>query len=157
MPAFFARLNARRQLQLVIVAATLLLVLGSTLSWQMHVGKFATRAALAESGRNLEAMAALLARYSALQAGRGNAAEDSPDLAAIVNRTLQGRSFQPARIQQGADGELQVRLDEVAFADALAWLVELESAGGIVVGAVSANQGSNGSTNMTMTLVLHGG
>ena len=155
MPAIFTRLNARRQLQVVVASAALMLVLGSLLSWEMHRSNLAARTALTESENNLEAMDALLVRYSALQAGRGNETAASADIAAIVNRTLQGRSFQPTRIQQGADGELQVRLDEVVCADALAWLAELDSADGIVAGAVSVSQGSSGSANIT--LVLRGG
>jgi type II secretory pathway component PulM len=152
----FNRLDARSQRQLVTVAAVLLCVLAGLLSWQVHQGKRAVAAALDESARNLAAMDELLERYASLQQrGGGGMQAGGEDVAAVVNRTLQGRSFQPTRIQQGTDGELQVRLDDVAFADALAWLADLENTRGLVVGAVTVNQGPAGSANLT--LVLRGG
>jgi type II secretory pathway component PulM len=153
MRARFNRLDARSQRNVVIVAATLLVLLGSVLSWQAHGSKRAAAAALEASQQDMRAMDELLARYAQLQQQRGAGVyADSEDLTAVVNRTLQGRSFQPARIQQGIGGELQLRLDDVAFADALAWLTELESAGGVVVGAATVNQGSAGSASLTLVL-----
>jgi type II secretory pathway component PulM len=153
MRARFNKLDARSQRHVVVVTALLLLVLGAALSWQVHGSKRSAAAAVDASAQDLLAMDELLARYEQLQQQRGTGVTaNNEDLTALVNRTLQGRSFQPTRIQQGVDGELQLRLDDVAFADALAWLTELENTGGVVVGAVTVNQAAAGSASLTLVL-----
>ena len=82
------------------------------------------------------------------------AANTYPSLTALVNQSLQGKPFQPASMQLNGGGELVLRVDNVAFQQALEWLSELENTRGLVLSTVTVNQVQGGLINVTLT--LHG-
>jgi type II secretory pathway component PulM len=149
----FLQLPVRTQKLLVTSVVGLCFLLGAVLSWQAHRNLAAARSALSGTGAQVQAMQALVARYQQLQGADTTGAAVS-DLIAVVNSSLEGKRFQPSRIQQVAAGELSVRLDAVPFNDALAWLLELENTGAVVPGVVGITQNQPAGVNMTLT--LHG-
>lgn len=144
----FAQLPPRTQKLVVGSALAVLLLAGAGLSWNLHERVAAARARLEASSANRAAMNELVQRFEAR--ARSGAA---PDLSALVARSLQGKSFQPGQMQQ-QNGELALRLDNVAFADVLDWLIELEEQGAVPA-QVAISQGQP--AGVTVTLVLRGG
>jgi general secretion pathway protein M len=132
----------------LVVAAVV--IAGSALSWQTHRRAAAAQVRLDASVANHEAMTALVQRFQAAQV---NGTADT-DVSAVVTRSLQGKSFQPSRIQQQA-GEVVLRLDNAPFEEVLAWMLELEESGAVALGNVGITQAQP--TGVTVTLVLRGG
>lgn len=58
------------------------------------------------------------------------------NLTGLVNTTLQARGLELVRIQQLSPGQVSIRLENVDFAGVVAWLYELESTPGVMVGEV---------------------
>jgi type II secretory pathway component PulM len=134
-----------------IVAGTLafaLIVSGGVLSWTLHNQVAAAQLRLEASRANQQAMMELVQRFEARQLSGA-----ATDLSAVVNRSLQGKNFQPTLMQQ-QNGELALRFDNAPFADLLAWMLELEEAGAVVANVAIAQAQSAG---VTLTLVLRGG
>lgn len=93
-----------------------------------------------EKVQSLALVRTSLAQVQALSAQLAELTADTTsdrDLTALVMATLQAHDLQPSRLQQNGADELQLRLDGIAFADAVAWLATLESTAGIAVVRVS--------------------
>jgi type II secretory pathway component PulM len=144
----FALLPADTQKVVVGVLAAALIVSGGALSWTMHSRVAAAQLRLEASRANQQAMAELVQRFEARQLSGA-----ATDLSAVVNRSLQGKSFQPTLMQQ-QNGELALRFDNAPFDDVLAWMLELEEAGAVVANVAIAQAQATG---VTLTLVLRGG
>jgi type II secretory pathway component PulM len=143
----FAQQSGATQKLVVGLVAAALLIGGSALSWTMHHRVAAAQSRLDASRANLQAMTDLVQRF---QAREGSGA--ATDLSAVVTRSLQGKSFQPALMQQ-QNGELALRFDSVPFDELLGWMLELEEAGAVATNVAVAQAQSGG---VTLTLVLRG-
>jgi type II secretory pathway component PulM len=114
----------------------------------MHGRVSAAQARVDHSRANQQAMTQLVERFEARQLSCA-----ATDLSAVVTRSLQGKRFQPALLQQ-QNGELALRFDNAPFAEVLEWLIELEEAGAVVASVAVAQAQSSG---VTLTLVLRSG
>lgn len=130
------------------------LLASAGLSWQMHRQVAAAQIRLDIAQANAQAIAELVERYRALQGEDAAGAAAETDLSAIVTRSLQGKNFQPSRIQQ-QNGEIALRLDNAPFNAVLAWLLELEETGGVMLSSVGITQAQP--AGVTLTLVVRGG
>ncbi len=146
----FAQLPVSTQKLVAGVAIGAVLLACGLLSWQLHAHAAAAESRLQTSATNRQTMTELVQRFQAAQI-TGTA---EVDLSAVVTRSLEGKSFQPSRIQQ-QNGEIVLRLDNAPFNDVLAWMLELEETGRVVLGNVGITQGQ--SAGVTLTLVLRGG
>lgn len=144
------QLEPRRQLLAAGVAAGVLLALVAMSLVALHNRHAAAQRDFHAAEVALNEVQALAAQWQALQSQGGAAA--TADLASLVNRSLQSYGLQPSRLQQNSADELQLRLDSVAFADAVAWLAALEELPGVVVVRASFSQGPNGSTSLSLSL-----
>lgn len=144
----FARLPADTQKTLAALIATAVVIAGGMLSWTLHGSVAAAEERLAESRANLQAMAELVQRFEARQLSGA-----ATDLSALVTRSLQGKAFQPALMQQ-QNGELALRFDNAPFNEALAWMRELEEAGAVLASVAIAQSPSGG---VNLSVVLRGG
>lgn len=135
-------------------AAGAVIVIGALLTWSVllpaHARLAASKTELARSSQSLAAMQELAASYRAM--AESGAESTYPGLTAVVNQSLQGRTFQPSRIQQNATGELVVRVDNVSFQLAVEWINELETTRGIAVETVALSQSQSGLVNLTLAL-----
>jgi type II secretory pathway component PulM len=143
----FALLPADTQKLVAGVLAAALIVTGGALSWTMHDRVATAQLRLEASRANQQSMTDLVQRFEARQLSGA-----ATDLSAVVNRSLQGKSFQPSLMQQ-QNGELALRFDNAPFADVVAWMLELEEAGAVVANVAIAQAQSGG---VTLTLVLRG-
>jgi type II secretory pathway component PulM len=151
----FTQLPNHTQKMAAGLLAALLIAGGAGLSWMMHGRVADAQLRLDQSHVNQQAMKELVQRFEARRLSGA-----ATDLSAVVNRSLQGRSFQPTLMQQ-QNGELALRFDNAPFAEVLDWLIELEEAGAVVgnVAVAQAAQAQFGreSSGVTLTLVLRGG
>ncbi|MDP5063282.1 MAG: type II secretion system protein M [Haliea sp.] len=153
MAAWWSRLTVREQTSLLLLSITV----GAWLLWMVVWSPLA-----AKRDRMVEqnvATAAALVRVDALsaqvlQAREGAApARTGSNLAAVVNQSTVRFGLAVSRLQPGARGDLQVRLENAQFADLVAWLHQLELREGLVFEEVAITQaGSAGRVNATVRI-----
>lgn len=153
MQAWFARLDRREQLSLLVLAGVVGLYLVWVLLWSPLAGM---RDRMAEQNR---AAAAALVRVDTLVAELQEARASSgpggqrSNLAAVVNQSTGRFNLPVSRLQPGSRGDLQVRLENARFADLVAWLHQLELGEGLVLEEVAITQaGSAGFVNATIRI-----
>jgi len=153
MQVWFARLERREQLSLVLLAAVVGLYLAWVLIWSPLAGM---RDRMVEQNR---ATAAALVRVDTLVAELQEArASSGPggqrrNLAAVVDQSTGHFGLAVNRLQPGSRGDLQVRLENARFADLIAWLHQLELAEGLLLEEVAITQaGSAGFVNATIRI-----
>lgn len=116
----------------------------------LHAKLAASKLELERSSRSLGEMQELADSYQAM--AESGTEGTYPGLTAIVNQSLQGKAFQPSRIQQNGAGELVIRVDNVPFQLAIEWINELEKTRGVVVETVAVSQSQSGLVNLTLAL-----
>jgi general secretion pathway protein M len=148
---FFQQQTPRMQLLEVTAAIVAITALaGWGLLLPLHAKLATSKIELERSSQSLAAMQELVQSYEAMAAA--GAEGTYPGLTAVVNQGLQGKTFQPSRIQQNGTGELVVRIDNVSFQQAIEWIYELENTAGVVVGSVAISQSQGGLVNLTLAL-----
>lgn len=136
LPDRFLRLKQSHQAGvaggLVLAGAVLVYVL----AWQpVNSALRQGREEAASAAETLAAVRSYARRIEALQANGPPAATEN--LTGLVNDGLQARQLAFTRLQQLSAEQVQVRLDDVAFAAALAWLYDMESTPGLEIGDLS--------------------
>lgn len=153
MQAWFARLDRREQLSLLLLAAVVGLYLLWVLLWspvsalrdRMAEQNAATAAALVR-------VDTLVAELQQARASSGPGGQRS-NLAAVVNQSTGRFGLPVSRLQPGSRGDLQVRLENARFADLIAWLHQLELGEGLLLEEVAITQaGSAGFVNATIRI-----
>ena len=109
-------------------------------------------AAQQELQRELGLVRTLTTELTSLREANPARAGERRSLSALVDQSLQGRPFQPARIQLNEAGQLQLRLENVVFDDALSWLQELENYPGVLASALSVTREESGRVSLGLTL-----
>ena len=153
MQAWFARLDRREQLSLLVLAAVLILYLVWVLLWSpvvaMRDSMLAQNTATAAA---LVRVDTLVAELQQARASSGPGGQRS-NLAAVVNQSTTRFGLPINRLQPGSRGDLQVRLENASFADLVAWLHHLELAEGLLLDEVAITQaGSAGFVNATIRI-----
>jgi len=149
---WFAGLNQREQLSLIALGLALILYLLYMLAWaplaerrerleQQNVG-------VAESLQRVDAMVSEIMRLRG-----GGAGAVQRNLTALVNASTARHALQVSRLQPNSRGDIQVRLENAAFDDLVAWLDELENRESLLVTEVSITQsGTSGRVNATIRI-----
>lgn len=150
--SWFTRSTPRRQLWLVCVGAGLLLVLVLALLLPLHAARAELRTAHAQQLATLSEVRELAAAHARLANNQAQSAGSGLPLIARVNQSLERQRFQPQRIQQGQQGELQLRVEDVEFDTLLAWLYELEQTPGVLLDLVSLSRSGSGRVSANLTL-----
>ena len=142
---WFQKLAPREQIYLLCGGAAVLLYLLLALLW------WPLAQAQDEMAQRNEQLTQQLARVRLLAAElRQGGAEGGPEggrqLNQLINRAASQFDIRPSRIQPNARGEVQVRFDEVGFADFMGWLHHIELREGARLRELSINQGSRSGT-----------
>ncbi len=88
----------------------------------------------AAAQQSLAAVTQMADELRALQQGAVHGAgEPSENLTQLVDRTVAEQGLRMSRFQPGSNGDVQVRLDNMAFDLVLRWLNELESAHAVAI------------------------
>lgn len=154
MREWFATLNQREQLSLVLMGVVVALWLLYVVAWSP----------LAERRENLQlqntAVAASLNRVDAmvselmaLRESGGANQNRRRNLTALISQSTRSRDLSVSRLQPNSRGEIQVRLESAAFDDMLGWLHQMEYTEGLLVHEVSITQsGAVGRVNATVRI-----
>lgn len=88
----------------------------------------------ASAQKSLAAVTQMAAELRSLQqVGMQGEADQSENLTQLIDRTVAANNLRMSRFQPGSSGDVQVRLDNMAFDQVLRWLNELESAQGVTI------------------------
>lgn len=88
----------------------------------------------ASAQKSLAAVTQMAAELRGLQqVGTQGEADQSENLTQLIDRTVASNNLRMSRFQPGSSGDVQVRLDNMAFDQVLRWLNELESAQGVTI------------------------
>ncbi len=157
MKAWFAQLNQREQMSLLVLGVVLFLYLLYVAVWSPLRDRCddlaVQNAAIAESLSRVDAMVSeyLLLRDS------GATANTRRNLTTVVNQSTKRMQLPVSRLQPNSQGDIQVRLEDAAFDDVLAWLHEMEYREGLLVREVSVTQGgATGRVNATIRIAQAG-
>ncbi len=157
MNKWYASLNQREQLSLMVLAAVSVIYLLYLFVWSPLVS---ARDELVIRNRGV---ASSLVRVDTLvsevlrlrQGGAGGASRQN--LTSLINQSSSRMNLQISRLQPNSRGELQVRLENASFDDILAWLHEMEYTQGLLVREVSLTRsGSAGRVNASIRLAQGG-
>jgi type II secretory pathway component PulM len=158
MKQWFAGLTPREQLSLLIMG----LALGLYLLLMVLVApldRARDRLALQNQGvaQSLQRVDSLVSQLMQLRESGGNRSGALPNLSGLVNRSTSSFDLQVSRLQPNSRGEIQVRLENAAFDDLVAWLHQMEYRDGLRVREASITQaGSAGRVNATVRLAQPG-
>ncbi|HBX72130.1 MAG TPA: type II secretion system protein M [Halieaceae bacterium] len=153
MKAWWVRLTVREQSSVLVLAVAVVVWLLWVALWSPVAAKrdrmVEQNSATAETLVRVDALSALV-----LQAREGNTpVRSGSNLAAVVNQSTARYGLSVSRLQPGARGDLQVRLENARFADLAAWLHQLEMREGLVFAEVAITQaGSAGLVNATVRI-----
>ncbi|MDX1732821.1 MAG: type II secretion system protein M [Halioglobus sp.] len=157
MKAWFAALEQREQLSLLVLAAAVFVYLLYMLVWTPLDNRRDDLAqqntVIAESLTRVDAMASELLQLRESGSARG----PRRNLASVINESTGRQQLPVSRLQPNSRGEIQVRLENAVFDDLLGWLHEMEYKEGLLVREVSITQtGSVGRVNATVRIAQAG-
>ena len=159
MKAWFASLEKREQLSLLVLAAALALYLLYVLAWApLDNRRDALKIqndAIAESRARVDAMVSQLLELRKGGAGAGTGAPRN--LTAEINESTGRYALPVMRLQPNSRGEIQVRVENAPFDKVMQWLHEVEYGKGLLVREVSVTQtGTTGHVNVTVRVAQAG-
>jgi general secretion pathway protein M len=151
----FGQLSPRERIMVGAGAAAVLLTLIYVAAWQPLVKAHAQRALALERARSI---AIRIEQAGAQQRAQGGtrAIDRSTSLLAAVDQTSRSPTLgkPPSRVQPEGDREVKVWIDNVAFANLLRWLQELETRYGIRADSAEIERGNApGVVNARISLV----
>lgn len=153
MKEWFAQLNQREQMSLLVLGFALALYLVYMLVWSPLDSRRDSLAlqnkGVAGTLQRVDAMVSELLhlRDSGVQAGPRR------NVTSLVSQSTSRLRLQVSRLQPNSRGEIQVRLENAAFDDLLQWLHQMEYREGLLVREVSVTQtGAVGRVNATVLI-----
>lgn len=157
MKEWYAGLEQREQVSLLVLGAVLVLYLFYMLAWSPldHARDELKiqNGVIAESRARVDAMVSQLLQ---LRKNPGNRAGQR-NLTSEINESTGRFDLPVMRLQPNSRGEIQVRLESAPFDKVLQWLHELEFGKGLLVREVSLTQtGTDGFVNVTVRVAQAG-
>ena len=116
----FYRLQHRNQISLIMALVLLIVALFFLLVWipvNENLGQKQSR--FDSVARTLQSIENTASKIALLQS---QSSTSSTGLTTLVNESLQSRQMEFTRLQQLSVDQVQIRLDNVAFGDVLAWI-----------------------------------
>lgn len=153
MKEWFAGLNQREQMSLLLLGFAVGLYLLYTVAWA-PLDEKRTQLALQNQGvaQSLQRVDAMVSEITSLREGGGTDAA-ARNLAALVNQSTGRHGLQVNRLQPNSRGDIQVRLENAAFDDLLAWLDDIENREGLLVTEVAITRsGTAGRVNASIRI-----
>ena len=153
MKEWFAGLNQREQMSLLLLGFAVGLYLLYTVAWA-PLDEKRTQLALQNQGvaQSLQRVDAMVSEITSLREGGGTDAA-ARNLSALVNQSTGRHGLQVSRLQPNSRGDIQVRLENAAFDDLLAWLDDIENREGLLVTEVAITRsGTAGRVNASIRI-----
>lgn len=157
MKEWFAQLNQREQMSLLVLGLILALYLLYLFIWAPLVDQREQLAlqnsAIAASQVRVDAMVSQLLQLRESGVKTGN----RRNLTSVINESTSRLQLPVMRLQPNSRGEIQVRLENAAFDVVLQWLYEMEHKEQMLVREVSLTQSSSaGLVNVTALIAEAG-
>lgn len=149
------QLSLRDQGMIALLAAALLLyVLYQALLHPLAAANQRLQAQNDAAQKSLAAVTQMAAELRALQqSSTQNSAAQNENLTQLIDRTVAANNLRMSRFQPGSNGDVQVRLDNMAFDQILRWLHELETAQDVTIRELVIAPGSaSGLVNVSARL-----
>jgi len=155
--AWFAGLDQREQLSVLLLAVVVALYLLYVLAWSPLDSRRNALAiqntAIAESRMRVDAMVSQLLELRKNGAGTGA----RQNLTVEINTSTSRYALPVVRLQPNSRGEIQVRVENAPFDKVMQWLYEVEYEKGLLVREVSLTQASAaGQVNVTVRIAQAG-
>lgn len=153
MKQWFAGLTQREQLSLLIMGLAVSLYLLFVI-FLAPLSEARDRMALQNSGvvESLQRVDVLVSQIMHLREN-GSDSSTRRNLTSLINSSTSSFQLQVNRLQPNSRGEVQVRLENAAFDDLVAWLYQVEYSEGLLVLEASITQtGTVGRVNATVRL-----
>jgi len=157
MKEWFAGLEQREQLSLLLLAVAVALYLLYVLAWSPLASRRDAlklqNDAIAESLVRVDAMVSHLLELREGGAGAG----PKHNLTSEINESTGRYELPVMRLQPNSRGEIQVRVENAPFDKVMRWLDEVEYGKGLLVREVSLTQaGTAGYVNVTVRIAQAG-
>lgn len=138
------QLSLRDQGMLALLAGVLALyVLYQVLLHPLAAANQRLEAQNAATQNSLAAVTQMAAELRALQqSNTASSAAQNENLTQLIDRTVAANNLRMSRFQPGSSGDVQVRLDNMAFDQVLRWLNELEAVQGVTIRELVVAPGS---------------
>jgi len=154
---WFAGLEQREQLSVLLLAVVVALYLLYVLAWSPLESRrdalAIQNAAIAESRMRVDAMVSQLLELRKNGAGTGA----RQNLTVEINASTGRYALPVVRLQPNSRGEIQVRIENAPFDKVMQWLYEVEYEKGLLVREVSLTQASDaGQVNVTVRIAQAG-
>lgn len=134
----FYTLRHREQLVLVFTAMLIVLILLYVFIWRpVNEALGSKRQQYETTLQTRDAVSGYAQRIMELEQEGPGAVAGAKSLTSVVNESLEARQLQLARMQQLSADQVQIRLENVEFGEALAWLYDLENMPGLVLEELS--------------------
>ena len=157
MNAWFSQLNQREQMSVFGLAVVVVLYVLYVAVWSPLSSRreelLLQNAAVADS---LTRMDAMVSEYLLLKRSGANT-NNRRNLTSVVNQSTRRLDLPVSRLQPNSRGDIQVRLENAAFDDMMAWLYDMEFREGLLVREVSITRaGAVGRVNATIRIAQAG-
>lgn len=152
MRDWFEQRNLREQASLLVMGLAIVLWLVYTLIWSPldHRRDQLREQNLAAVG-SLARVDAMVSELLALRADGAGQAVRERNLSSLVNQGTQRLGLVVSRLQPGARGDLQVRLENARFDHLVVWLHELEQRDGLYIAELAVTPAQRpGLVNVTL-------
>ena len=153
MKEWFAGLDQREQLSLLVLGIALALYLLYMVAWAPLAERRSELAVQNESvAQSLQRVDAMVSEIIRLREG-GGASASRRNLTSLVNQSTGRHGLQVSRLQPNSRGDIQVRLENAVFDDLVAWLDEVENRERLLVTEVAITRTGNvGRVNATIRI-----
>lgn len=153
MKEWYAGLNQREQLSVLILGIAVVLYLLYALAWSpLSSERDELKVQNGNTAQSLQRVDAMVSEIMRLREEGGPSAARR-NLTALVNQSTARHSLAVSRQQPNSQGGIQVRLENAAFDDLVAWLDQLENREGVLVTEVAITQtGNSGRVNATVRI-----
>lgn len=157
MKTWFAQLNQREQVSVLVLAFALVLYCLYMFIWSpLHTMRDNLSRQNQGVAGSLERVDAMVSEIMQLR-DSGARSSQRRNLTSLINRSTNRLQLQVSRLQPNSRGEIQVRFEGAVFDDVLSWLHEMEYREGLLVREVSITPaGSTGRVNMTVRIAQAG-
>ncbi|WP_101757508.1 type II secretion system protein GspM [Oceanicoccus sp. KOV_DT_Chl] len=148
--------NLTRQEQLLLLcggASVILYVLFVLILQPMSSSVAQLEVQNQRAAETLNSVTALAAEYEALKQKGYAVSNQSQNLTRLIDNTVKKNGLAMSRFQPSSSGDVQVRFENAAFNNIVAWLHELENEQGVVIKDLSVSPGSDsGYVNVSVRL-----
>lgn len=138
------QLSLRDQSMLALLAGAIVLyVLYQALLHPLAASNRRLETQNAAAQKSLAEVTQMASQLRALQQGNTQTtAAQNENLTQLIDRTVAANNLRMSRFQPGSGGDVQVRLDNMAFDSVLRWLSELESVQAVTIREIVIAPGS---------------